>query len=69
MRYSAQGSGSKKNLKVSGDATTEATISGLNSSTNYSTEVAAVNSAGIGMYSTAIFTITEGITYLCYLKM
>ena len=65
MRYGVQGSRNKKNLKVSGGAT----ISELNSSTNYSIEVAAVNSAGTGVYSTAIFIITSGIMSICYLKI
>ena len=51
MRYGIQGSGSTQNESVSGGATTEATISGLTSSTSYVIEVAAVNSAGIGVYS------------------
>ena len=38
-------------MGVSGDATTEATISGLTSSTNYVIDIAAVNSAGTGVYS------------------
>ena len=38
-------------MNVSGGATTEGTISGLHSSTAYIIEVAAVNSAGTGMYS------------------
>ena len=51
MRYGVQGSGSTQIESVSGGATTEATISGLTSSTSYVIEVAAVNSAGIGVYS------------------
>ena len=38
-------------MSVSGCSVTEATISGLTPSTTYSIEVAAVNSAGIGVYS------------------
>ena len=63
VRYGVEESGSIKNMYVSGGATTEATISGLNPSTNYFTEVAAVNSAGSGVYSTAIFTLTKGIIF------
>ena len=51
MRYGVQGSGSTQIESVSGGATTEATISGLTSSTSYVIEVAAVKSAGIGVYS------------------
>ena len=41
----------KQTVNVSGGATTEVTISGLPASTAYIIEVAAVNSAGTGMYS------------------
>ena len=51
MRYWIQESGSTQILSVSGGSVTEATISGLTPSTNYSIEVAAVNSAGTGVYS------------------
>ena len=61
MRYGVEESGNIKSIYVSGGATTETMISGLNSSTNYFIEVAAVNSAGTGVYSTAVFTITKGI--------
>ena len=36
------------------------TISGLTPSTNYSIEVAAVNSAGTGVYSAAVISETDG---------
>ena len=38
-------------LYVSGGDTRHTTISGLNPSTTYSIQVAAVNSAGVGVYS------------------
>ena len=38
-------------MNVSGGETTAATISGLLSTTNYSIEVAAVNTAGTGVYN------------------
>ena len=38
-------------MNVSGGDASEATISGLTPSTTYSIEVTAVNSAGIGAYS------------------
>ena len=51
MRYGVQGSGSIQTESVSGGATTEATFSGLTKDTSYGIEVAAVNSAGVGVYS------------------
>ena len=50
-----------KTLNISGGETMEVIISGLDSATNYSIEVAAVNSAGIGMYSATIYALTIGI--------
>ena len=44
---------------VGGDAR-QATISGLESSTEYSVQVAAVNSAGIGLFSSPITVMTSG---------
>ena len=38
-------------MPVSGGSVTEATISGLTPSTNYSIEVAAVNNVSTGVYS------------------
>ena len=38
-------------MNVSGGTTTEITISGLSQDTSYTIVVAAVNSAGIGVYS------------------
>ena len=69
VRYGVQGNGSTQTMNVSGDTTTETTITGLNSATNYSIEVAAVNSAGTGDYSNSISAITSGtyiFTYLAY---
>ena len=51
LRYGVQGSGSTQTMYVSGGDATEATISGLTPSIMYSIEVSAVNSAGIGAYS------------------
>ena len=51
VRYGVQGSGSTQTREVSGGSVTEATISSLMPSTTYSIQVAAVNSAGIGVYS------------------
>ena len=49
--YGVQEKGSTQTVYVSGGATTNATISGLTPSTSYVIEVAAVNSAGTGVYS------------------
>ena len=46
---------------VPGGDTRQTTISGLTPSTTYSIEVAAVNSAGTGVYSNAIYILTQGI--------
>ena len=46
-------------MSVSGGSVTEATISSLMSSTTYSIQVAAVNSAGIGVYSDLLIVQTE----------
>ena len=61
VRYGVQGSGNPQNVYVSGGTTIETTISGMGSDTTYSIEVAAVNSAGTGMYSspTAVSTLSE----------
>ena len=49
--HGVQGSGSAQTETVRGGNTTKTTISGLAPSTSYMIEVAAVNSAGIGVYS------------------
>ena len=46
-------------MNVSGSSVTEATISSLMSSTTYSIQVAAVNSAGRGVYSDTVMEYTE----------
>ena len=58
VRYGVQGSGSTLTRDVSGGSVTEATISSLMPSTTYSIQVAAVNSAGIGVYSDPIIAMT-----------
>ena len=60
VQYGVQGSGSTQTRDVSGGDTRQTTISGLSPSTNYSIEVAAVNSAGIGEYSTSVIIQTAG---------
>ena len=59
MRYGVQGSGTTQIVNISGGATTEATISGLTPSTSYSLAVAAVNSAGIGVYTDLLNVTTD----------
>ena len=61
--YGVQGNGSTQTMNVSGGSLTEATISSLMPSTNYSIQVAAVNSAGIGVYSDPITVETDGESY------
>ena len=61
VRYGIERSGSIQVANVFGGSRTEITISGLNCGANYSIEVAAVNSAGTGVYSKALSFITEGI--------
>ena len=62
VQYGVEGSGSTQMLTVNGATVNEATISGLMSSTNYSIQVAAVNSAGTGEYSDPITAMTDGKT-------
>ena len=51
VQYGVVGSESTQTMFVSGASTTEASITGLGESTTYTIEVAAVNDAGIGVYS------------------
>ena len=60
VRYGVQGSGSTQTESVSGGATTEATISGLETAAYFSIEVAAVNSAGTGVYSAPLTALNSG---------
>ena len=48
-----------QSVNISGGAATEAIISGLRVNTTYTIEVAAVNSAGIGIYSLSMRAITS----------
>ena len=57
VRYGVQGSGTQT-VSVPGGGATIITISGLTPSTTYSIEVAAVNSAGTGVYSLAVISET-----------
>ena len=62
VRYEVQGNGSTQTVNVSGGEATQTTISELTPSTNYSIEVAAVNSVGTGVYNNLIFHLTRGIS-------
>ena len=69
MQYRVKGSDHTKDITVT-SSSTEATISGLDSATNYSIEVAAVNSAGIGAYSSPVYDVTNGmVATLCLFKL
>ena len=61
VRYRIQGNGSIQTVNVIGEDSTDKSISGLKSSTIYSIEVAAVNIAGIGMYSNPL-NVTTSVT-------
>ena len=61
VQYEVMGSGNTQTMPVSGAGTTQTTISGLTPSTNYSIEVAAVNSAGTGVYSDHKNQLTQGL--------
>ena len=61
VQYGVVGSGSTQTMSVSGGSVTEANISSLISSTTYSVEVAAVNNALTGPYSSAVHQLTAGI--------
>ena len=60
MRYRVHGNAVKQTITFLGGCTTEATIPGLDASTNYFIEVVAVNRAGTGKYNTAIYAATQG---------
>ena len=64
VRYGVQGSGNTQTVSVSGGGATQTIIFGpLLMSTNYSIEVAAVNSAAIGVYSTPVIIETPHSEY------
>ena len=62
VRYGVEGTGNSQTVNVSGGST----ITGLDAGTSYSIEVAAVNSAGTGVYSDPISNITLGENLLKY---
>ena len=59
MRYSVQGNENAQTMHVSGASAAKTTLSNLMSSTTYSIEVAAVNSAGTGVFSPIIMNMTQ----------
>ena len=63
VRYGIEGSDSAQTMDVSGPNVNDTTIEDLMSSTTYSIEVAAVNSAGSGPYSNSITAETDGMTH------
>ena len=62
VQYGVQGSRITQRINVEGGVTTEAIITYLYPTTNYSIEVAAVNSAGTGVYSATIYANTKDVT-------
>ena len=64
VRYGIQGDKSTQTVNVFGSDTTETTISGLHSSTSYTIEMAAVNSAGTGIFSNTIMEQTNDGSYI-----
>ena len=51
MQYGVVGSGITQTMSVSGASISKVTVLSLMSSTTYSIQVAAVNSAGVGVHS------------------
>ena len=66
VRYEAVDSGSTDSVTVEGNSTTSDTVTGLNSSTTYSVEVAAVNGAGVGVYSDPLNVSTNSTLYCAH---
>ena len=60
VQYEVMGSGNTQTINVNGAGVTEATLSSLTPSTTYSVQVAAVNSAGTGVFSDNQSAITLG---------
>ena len=59
VQYGVMGNGNTDIMTVDGASTTEATLSNLSVFTNYSIQVAAVNSAGTGVLSDPVFQSTS----------
>ena len=60
VKYRADHTGKVETVSVPGGDTTQTTLSGLSSSTEYWIEVAAENSAGVGEYSSPVLQETKG---------
>ena len=60
MQYGEVGSGSTQTMSVIGANASQTIISGLEPSKTYSFQVAAVNRAGIGLYSSPTSQLTLG---------
>ena len=65
VQYGVVGSGNTQTLPVDGAAATQTTITGLTPSTTYSISVAGVNDQLIGIYSSAVNELTEGVCIHC----
>ena len=59
VRYRVQGHQNTQTMNVSGVTTTVTTISNLMVSTTYEIEVAAINSAGTGLFSNNSYHTTK----------
>ena len=59
VRYGIQGNQNTQTMNISAASADMATISNLMVSTTYEIEVAAVNSAGTGMFSPVMIAITQ----------
>ena len=66
VQYGVRGSGSTETMILS---ETEATISGLTSSTSYTIKVAALNSVGVGEYSSITAETDSKFTRKCHIKV
>ena len=64
VQYGVYENAATQNMSISGGATNRTTISGLNFATNYSIEVAAVNRAGIGVFSAPLIVTTQGTVFI-----
>ena len=65
VQYEVMESGNTQTIPVDGADTTQTTITGLTPSTTYSISVAGVNNQLIGVYSSAVNELTEGLCIHC----
>ena len=63
MQYGEEVSDISQTIHVMEGATTEAIITGLEAATTYCIKVAAMNSAGTGVYSNGVNVVTKGIVF------